>query len=135
MDEIHTMWAERGISGIFFHIVPTDIDASVPPLHELEESLLVKVGVLSPYGCFSVFIGGETAPFECPLQSREEVEVAGTVGGVAQALPTEGDNMADRCCCRVGCRIFQHTRTSVSELRAPSPHPLRRHDVRTIHLH
>jgi hypothetical protein len=60
------MWAERGISRIFLNIVPTDIDAFVPPLHELEEPLLVKVGVLGPYGCFIVFIGGETAPFECP---------------------------------------------------------------------
>jgi hypothetical protein len=47
---------------------------------------------------------------------------------VVQALPTEGD----RCCCRVGSRIIQHTRTPVSELLAPSPHHLRRHDVRTI---
>jgi hypothetical protein len=43
-------------------------------------------------------------------QSREEVEVAGrqvgTVGGVVQALPTEGGNMVDRCCCRVGSRII-----------------------------
>jgi hypothetical protein len=57
------------------------------------------------------------------------------VGGVVQALPTEGDNMVDRCCCRVGSRIIQHTRTTVSELLALSPHHLRRHDVRTIHLH
>jgi hypothetical protein len=71
------MWAERDISRLFFNIVPTDPDAFVPPLHELERSLLVKVGVLGPYGCFNVFIGGETAPFECPLQSREEVEVLG----------------------------------------------------------
>jgi hypothetical protein len=63
------MWAQRGISRLFFNIVPTDADAFVPPLHELEEPLLVKVGVLGPYGCFTVFIGGETAPFECPLQS------------------------------------------------------------------
>jgi hypothetical protein len=92
------MWAERDISLPFFNIVPTDSDAFVPPLHELGEPLLVNVGVLGPYGCFSVFIGGETAPFECPLQSRGEVEVAGrqvgTVGGVFQALPTEGGNMA-----------------------------------------
>jgi hypothetical protein len=40
------MWAERGISWLFFNIVPTDIDAFVPPLQELEELLLVKVGVL-----------------------------------------------------------------------------------------
>jgi hypothetical protein len=69
----------------------------------------------------------------------EEMEVAGrhvgTLGGVAQALPTEGGNMVDRCCCRVGSRIIQHTRTPVSELLAPSPHHLHRHDVRTIHLH
>jgi hypothetical protein len=90
------LWAERGISRIFFNIVTTDIDAFVPPFHELENPLLVKVCVLGtdecPYGCFNVFIGGETAPFECPLQSREEVEVAGcqvgTVGGVVQALTT-----------------------------------------------
>jgi hypothetical protein len=71
----------------------------------LKDPLLVKVGVLRPYGCFNVFIGGETAPFECHLQSREEVEVAGhqvwTVEGVVQALPTEGDNMVDRFSCRV----------------------------------
>jgi hypothetical protein len=54
-------------------MVPTDIDAFVPPLHELEEPLLVKVCVLDPHGCFNVLICGETAPFECPLQSREEV--------------------------------------------------------------
>jgi hypothetical protein len=75
------MWAERGISQLLFNIVPIDIDAFVPPLHELEEPPLVKVGVLGmnecSYGCFSVFIGGEMVPFECPLQSREEVEVAG----------------------------------------------------------
>jgi hypothetical protein len=58
-------------------------------------------------------------PFECPLQSREE-EVAGrqvgTVGGVVQALTTEGGNMVDRCCCRMGSRIIQYTCTLVSEL-------------------
>jgi hypothetical protein len=64
------MWAERGISWQFFNIVPTDIDIFVPPLHELVEPLLVKVSVLGPYGCFNVFIGYETAPFECHLQSR-----------------------------------------------------------------
>jgi hypothetical protein len=94
------MWAERGISWLFFNIVSTDIDAFVPPLHELEEPLLVKVGVLGLYGCFNVYIGDETAPFERPLQSREEVEVigrrVGTVRGVVQALPTEGGNMVDR---------------------------------------
>jgi hypothetical protein len=57
MDEIHT---DVGGTGLFFNIVPTDIDAFVPPLHELEEPLLVKVGVLGPYGCFSVFTGGES---------------------------------------------------------------------------
>jgi hypothetical protein len=62
------MWAERGISWLFLNIVPTDIDAFVPPLHDLEEPLLVKVGVLGPYGSFNVFIGGETAPFECPSE-------------------------------------------------------------------
>jgi hypothetical protein len=61
------MWAERGISRLFFNTVLTDTDAFVPPLHELEEPLLVKVGVLGLYDCFNVFIGGETAPFECPL--------------------------------------------------------------------
>jgi hypothetical protein len=86
-----------------------------------------------------VFIGGKTAPFKCSLQSREEVEAAGrqvvTLGGVVQALPTEGDSVVDRCCCRVGSRIIQHTRTPVSELLPPSPYHLRRHDVRTIHVH
>jgi hypothetical protein len=100
---------------------------------------LVKVGVLGPYGCFYVFIDGKTAPFECPLQSREEVDVigrqVGTVGGIVQALSTEGGNMVERCCCRVVSRIIQHTRTPVSELLAPSPHHLRRHDARSIHLH
>jgi hypothetical protein len=43
--------------------------------------------------------------------------------------------MVERCCCRVVSRIIQHTRTSVSELLAPSPHYLRRHDARNIHLH
>jgi hypothetical protein len=52
------MWAERGISRLFFNIVLNDIDAFVPALHELEEPLLVKVGVLGPYGCFNVFIIG-----------------------------------------------------------------------------
>jgi hypothetical protein len=42
--------------------------------------------------------------------------------------------MVDRCCCRVGSHIIQHTCT-VSELLALSPHHLCRHDVRTIHLH
>jgi hypothetical protein len=54
---------------------------------------------------------------------------------VVQALPTEGGNMVDLCCCRVGSRIIQHTRTPVSELLAPSPHHLRRHDVKATHLH
>jgi hypothetical protein len=40
------MWAEGDISRLFFNIVPTDTDAFVQPLHELEEPLLVKVGVL-----------------------------------------------------------------------------------------
>jgi hypothetical protein len=53
---------------------------------------------------------------------------------MVQVLPTEGGNMVDRCCCRVGSRIIQHTRTPVSELLAPSPHHLRGHDIRTIHL-
>jgi hypothetical protein len=89
------MWAEQGIRWLFFNIVPTDIDAFVPPLHELEEPLLVEVGVLGTnkclYGCFNIFIGGEMAPFECPLQSREEVEVAGyqvgNVRGMVQSQP------------------------------------------------
>jgi hypothetical protein len=72
-DEL-SMWAERGISGLFFNIVPTDTDAFVPPSHELEEPLLVKVDILGPYSCLNVFIGGETAPFECLLRSREEVK-------------------------------------------------------------
>jgi hypothetical protein len=54
---------------------------------------------------------------------------------VVQALPTAGGKMLDRRCCHVGSRIIQHTRTPVSELLASSPHHLRRHDVRTIHLH
>jgi hypothetical protein len=37
------IWAEWGISWLFFNIVPTNIDAFVPLLHELEEHLLVKV--------------------------------------------------------------------------------------------
>jgi hypothetical protein len=45
MDEI-LMWVQRGISRLFFNIVLTNIDAFAPPLHELEEPLLVKVGVL-----------------------------------------------------------------------------------------
>jgi hypothetical protein len=60
------MWAEWGISQLFFNIVHTNTDAFVPPLHKLEEPFLVKVGVLGtdkcPYGCFTVLIGGETAP-------------------------------------------------------------------------
>jgi hypothetical protein len=52
---------------------------------------------VSWYGCFIIFIGGETVHYECPLQSREEVEVAGcqvgTVGGMVQVLETEGGNM------------------------------------------
>jgi hypothetical protein len=36
MDEI-PMWAEQGISWLFFNIVPTDTDAFVLPLHELEK--------------------------------------------------------------------------------------------------
>jgi hypothetical protein len=53
------MWTERGISRLFLNIVPTDIDAFVPPLHELEEPLLVKVGVLGPCGYFNVFEVGK----------------------------------------------------------------------------
>jgi hypothetical protein len=119
------MWAERGISPLYFNIVPTDIDAFVR-----------KVGVLGPYVCCKVFICGETASFECPLQSREGVEVArrqvGTLGNVVQAIPTEDDNMVGRSCYRVGSRIIQHTRAPVLELLAPSPHHLYRHGVRTI---
>jgi hypothetical protein len=48
---------------------------------------------------------------------------------VVQALPTEGGNMVDRSCCRVGSRIIQHTRTNVSELLALSPHHTRPLDV------
>jgi hypothetical protein len=131
------MWAEQSISRLFFNIVPTDIDAFVPLLHELEEPLLLKVGVLGPYVCFSIFIGGEAESFKCPLQSREEMEVTGhQVGTVGvQVLPTEGSNVVECCCCRVGSRIIQHTRTPISELLAPSPHHLLRHDIRTIHLH
>jgi hypothetical protein len=96
------MRAERGISRLFFDIVPKNTDAFAPPLHELAEPLLVKVGVLGPYGRFYIFIGGEMAPFDCPLQSREEMEVVGRqvgiVGGVVQALPTEDGNIVDRCC-------------------------------------
>jgi hypothetical protein len=33
---------------------------------------------------------------------------------VVQALPTEGGNMINRCFCRVGSRIIQHTRTPAS---------------------
>jgi hypothetical protein len=77
-----SMWLEQGISQLFFNIVPTDIDALVPSLQELEEPLSVKVGVLGPYGCFNVFSGDETAPFECPLQSREEVKSLGARSGL-----------------------------------------------------
>jgi hypothetical protein len=119
MDETHTDVGEWGISRLFFNIVPTDIDAFVPLLHELEKPLLAKVGVLGPYSCFSVFIGGEAAPFKCPLQSREKVEVAGrhvrTVGGVVQALPTEGDNMVDRCCCCVDSLIVKVVHPTTNE--------------------
>jgi hypothetical protein len=83
------IWAERDISRLFFNIVPTDIVAFVPQFHELEEFLLVKVGVVGPYDCF---IASEMALVECPLQSREEVEdtgcKVGTVRGAVQALPT-----------------------------------------------
>jgi hypothetical protein len=68
MDE---MWAERGISRLFFNSVPTDIDAFVPLLHELEEPLLVKVGVLGPYGCFNVFTGGVTDATSGNFEKRE----------------------------------------------------------------
>jgi hypothetical protein len=44
---------------------------------------------------------------------------------VVQALPTEGGNMIDCCCCHVGSCIIQHTHTLVSELLAPSLHHLR----------
>jgi hypothetical protein len=92
------MWAERGISQLFFNTVPADTDAFVPPLQKLEKPQLVKVGVLGSdeclYGCFNIFTGGEKVPFECPLQSTEKVEVAGcqvgTVWGLVQVLPTEG---------------------------------------------
>jgi hypothetical protein len=126
------MWAERDISRLFFNIVPTDTDTFVPPLHELEEPLLVKVvsWVRTAASTSSLVVKLR------PRQSREKVEVAGrqvgTVGGVVQALPTEGGNMVDRCCCRVGSRIIQHTRTPVSELLAPSPHHLHRRDFRSI---
>jgi hypothetical protein len=44
MDDIHTDVGERGFSRLFFNVLPTDIEAFVLPLHELEEALLVKVG-------------------------------------------------------------------------------------------
>jgi hypothetical protein len=98
-------WTERGISRVSFNIVTTDIDAFVPSLHELENS----VGKSRCPGSVRLrrrLHWGETAPFECPLQIREEVDVAGrqvaTVGGVVQTLPTEGGNMVDLYCCRVG---------------------------------
>jgi hypothetical protein len=126
MNEIHTDVGGTGIIRLNFNIVPTDIDAFVPQLQELEYPLLVKVGVLGPYGCFSVFIGGETAPFECPTQNREEVKVTwgqvGTVGGVVQALPTEGGNMVDRCCCRVGSCIVVQKNDSRCEKARSLPH-------------
>jgi hypothetical protein len=66
-------------------------------------------------------------PFECPLQSREEVEVAGrqvgTVGGVVQALLTEGGNMVDRCYCCAASRIFVQKDDSYCE-KARSLPPL-----------
>jgi hypothetical protein len=43
--------------------------------------------------------------------------------------------MVYHCCCCVGPRIIQHTHTPVSELLAPLPQHLRRHGVRTLHLH
>jgi hypothetical protein len=54
---------------------------------------------------------------------------------VILALPAEGGSMINRWYCRVGSRTIQHTRTPVSELLAPSPHHLRRHDLRTRHFH
>jgi hypothetical protein len=121
MDEM-PMWAVQG-SWLFLNIVPTDIDAFAPPLHKLEEPLLVKVGVLGTdkylYDCFNIFIGGETTPFECLLQSREEVEVTGrpvgTVGGMVWAPPTEGGNMVDCCCCCVGSRTVMQKDDSYCE--------------------
>jgi hypothetical protein len=46
MDEIHTDTGGTDINRLFFNEVATDIDAFVTPLHEVEEPLLVKVGVL-----------------------------------------------------------------------------------------
>jgi hypothetical protein len=90
----------------------------------------VKVGVLGtdecPYGCLNIFIGGETVPFECPIQSREEVEDAGnqgrTAGGVIQALPTEGGNMVDRCYCHVrSCIVMQKNDSCCENARSLLP--------------
>jgi hypothetical protein len=97
------MRAERVISWLLLNIVPTDIDAFVPPLYELEEPLLIKVGLWVRTNALTSSL---VVKRQCPLKSREEVEVAGrqvgTVEVVIQALPTEGRNMVDRCCCRVG---------------------------------
>jgi hypothetical protein len=80
------MWAERGISRLFFKIVPTDIDAFVPPLHEVEQPLLVKVAVLDtdeyPYGCFSVFIGGERRPSSVLFNVGENCKSLGARSGL-----------------------------------------------------
>jgi hypothetical protein len=67
------MWAEQGISRLLFNIVLTDIDAFVPLFHQLEEPLLVKVGVLGMDECPYGFISDDTEPFECPPQSREKL--------------------------------------------------------------
>jgi hypothetical protein len=45
------MWAEQGIRWLFINIVPTDIDALVPPLHEFEDPLSVNVGILGTDEC------------------------------------------------------------------------------------
>jgi hypothetical protein len=87
------MWSERGISRLLFNIVPTDIDAFVTASRAWRTPVGKSrcSGYECPYGCSSVFTGGETAPFKCPLQSREEAEFAGrqvgTVGGRGSGAP------------------------------------------------
>lgn len=73
---------------LFFNVVPTDVDAFVVPLHEVEELLFVKLRVLVTdelaNGGFNFCIACETLPSQRLLQSKEELEIAERQVGIRQ---------------------------------------------------
>jgi hypothetical protein len=130
------MWAERGISRLFFNTVPTDIcptasRASRTPVGKSRCPAFVRLlqrlhwwrnGALR----MSSSKWGRSGSCWAPCR-----DCRGRGPGAPNRRWQYGWPLLLPC----GSRIIQHTRTPVSELLTPSPHHLRRHDVRTIHLH